>query len=115
MEAQSHETGAGIAPLGFALGVVVLLVGLIVKPPVLVPVGGAIAVAAGIAWACRNRQPAEQASTSSAAKEDAVDGERFPRSRLLERATLGVGGLVAAGVALPTIGFAILPSFLGQR
>jgi Rieske Fe-S protein len=46
---------------------------------------------------------------------DAIAEERFPRSRLLERATLGLGGLIALGVALPAAGFAILPSFLGQR
>src|SRR5207302_6112313 len=37
------------------------------------------------------------------------------RSRLLERATLGLGGLVALGVALPAAGLAVLPSLLGQR
>jgi Rieske Fe-S protein len=41
--------------------------------------------------------------------------ERYPRSRLLERATLALGGLVALGVTLPAAGFAVLPSFLGQR
>jgi len=41
--------------------------------------------------------------------------ERFPRSRLLERATLALGGLVALGAALPAAAFAILPSFVGQR
>ena len=41
--------------------------------------------------------------------------ERFPRSRLLERATLGLGGLVALGVALPAVGAAVLPAFLNQR
>jgi len=41
--------------------------------------------------------------------------ERYTRSRLLERATLGLGGVVALGVGLPAAGFAVLPSFLGQR
>jgi hypothetical protein len=41
--------------------------------------------------------------------------ERFPRSRLLERATLALGGLVAITVTLPAAGLAVLPSFLGQR
>ncbi len=41
--------------------------------------------------------------------------DRFPRSRLLERATLALGGLVALSVGLPAAGLAILPSFLGQR
>jgi Rieske Fe-S protein len=42
-------------------------------------------------------------------------GERFPRSRLLELATLGVGGLVGMAVALPVAAVAVLPAFLGQR
>ena len=41
--------------------------------------------------------------------------ERFSRSRLLERATFALGGIVALGVTLPAVGFAVLPSFLGQR
>jgi Rieske Fe-S protein len=41
--------------------------------------------------------------------------ERFPRSRLLERATLGLGGLIAAGATLPAAGLAVLSSFTGQR
>jgi quinol---cytochrome c reductase iron-sulfur subunit, bacillus type len=41
--------------------------------------------------------------------------ERFTRSLLLARATLGLGGLVALGVALPAGALAILPSFLRQQ
>ena len=41
--------------------------------------------------------------------------ETFSRSRLLERATLGLGGLVALGAALPAAAVAVLPSFLGRR
>ena len=41
--------------------------------------------------------------------------ERLTRSRLLERATLGLGGLVALGVGLPAAALGLLPSFLGQR
>jgi Rieske Fe-S protein len=42
-------------------------------------------------------------------------GERYSRSRFLERATLGLGGLVALTVGLPAAGLVLLPSFLGQR
>jgi len=115
MEAQSHEQRAGIAPLCFAVGIAILLVGVVVNPLVFMPIGGALTVAAGIGWARRNRRPAERARVRAPAKEHAVEADRFPRSRLLERATLGLGGLVAAGIALPTVGFAVLPSFLGQR
>jgi Rieske Fe-S protein len=41
--------------------------------------------------------------------------ERYTRSRLLERATLALGGLVGLGIALPAAGFAFLPSLLGQH
>ena len=47
--------------------------------------------------------------------EEAPDAERFPRSRFLERATLGLGGLVAAGVALPALAGTIVPSFRTKR
>jgi hypothetical protein len=54
----------------------------------------------------------ENADTTSAVTTEA---ERFPRSRLLERATLGLGGLVALGVALPATGLAVLPTLFGRR
>lgn len=44
-----------------------------------------------------------------------TDADRFPRSRFLERATLGLGGLVALGAALPASAVALLPSLKKQR
>lgn len=41
--------------------------------------------------------------------------DRYSRSVLLQRATLGLGGVVALGVALPAAGLAFLPSFSAQR
>ena len=38
------RTGSAIAPLCFALGVAVLLVGLVVDPLVIAPLGGAITI-----------------------------------------------------------------------
>jgi len=100
-----------VAPLGVALGVAVLLVGLIVSPLVIAPLGGAVAVAFGLAWARGGRRP--RAATEP--HPPAANEERYPRSRLLERATFALGGVVALSVALPAVGFAVLPSFLGQR
>jgi menaquinol-cytochrome c reductase iron-sulfur subunit len=105
------QRGPGVAPLGVAIGVAVLLIGLVIDPLVIAPLGGAIAIAAGFVWA---RQGDAATVPTVATAEQATD-ERFPRSRLLERATLGIGGLVALAVALPTAGFALLPSFLGQK
>jgi len=41
--------------------------------------------------------------------------QKMPRSRFLEASTLGLGGLIGAIVTVPIAGFAILPSFLGQK
>jgi len=53
MGAQPQPAGAGVAPLGFAIGIAVLLVGLIVSPLVIAPLGGAITLAAGFVWVRR--------------------------------------------------------------
>jgi len=105
------QRGPGVAPLGVAIGVAVLLIGLVIDPLVIAPLGGAITIAAGFVWA---RQGDAATVPTVATAEQATD-ERFPRSRLLERATLGIGGLVALAVALPTAGFALLPPFLGGK
>ena len=44
-----------------------------------------------------------------------VSEERFPRSRLLGVATVGLGGLIGAAVAVPIGAVSILSSFVGQR
>ncbi|HWX09800.1 MAG TPA: hypothetical protein VNY33_07470, partial [Gaiellaceae bacterium] len=115
MNAQSPPTaGAGVWPIAFAIGIAVLLVGLIVDPTVIAPLGGAITLAAGAAWVRGNRNtPHEEIAPLAAGSEDGAKAERFPRSRFLERATLGLGGLIALGVGLPAAGLAILPSLLG--
>jgi len=107
---------ATVWPISFAVGVAVLLVGLIVSPVVLVPVGAAITALAGLGWV-RGGRAAQPASRTEDRRPQAAppEGERFPRSRFLERATLGLGGLVAAGVALPAAGLALVPSLTGQR
>jgi Rieske Fe-S protein len=115
MAAQSPPTTAGVWPITFAIGVAVLLVGLIVSPLVIVPLGGAIALVAGFAWTRANSRPTQQEIDRPAAVPDDEPHERYTRSRMLERATLGLGAIVALGVALPAAGFTVLPSFFGQR
>ena len=113
MAAPSSSPASSIWPVTFAIGVAVLLVGVVVNPAVLVPLGTVIAVVAGTAWV-RSGRPAEVEEPTSPALHQSVV-ERYPRSRLLERATLGLGGLVALAATLPAVGFAVLPSFLGRR
>jgi Rieske Fe-S protein len=107
---------ATVWPISFAVGVAVLLVGLIVSPVVLVPLGAAIAALAGLGWV-RGGRAAQPAPRTEDRRPQAAPPQResFPRSRFLERATLGLGGLVAAGVALPAAGLALVPSLTGQR
>jgi Rieske Fe-S protein len=116
MDAEQPSGRTGIAPLSVAIGIAVLLVGLIVNPLVIAPLGGAITLISAIVWirhgsfteVVREEPPSPTPPTPATE-------ERYSRSRLLERATLALGGLVGLGVALPAVGFAILPSFLGQR
>lgn len=115
MDAQSHATGATVGPVSFAIGVVVLLVGLIVSPWVVSPVGGVIAAVAGFAWARSNRKPRAVIEPPVTPPRAQSDQERYSRSRLLERATVGLGALIGLGVILPATGLAVLPSFLGGR
>ena len=110
-----QQAGPALAPIVFAIGVAVILAGLVVNLEVVAPAGVAITVLAAVAWirgsGRRSRTSAEPKRIEPAAGE----AERFPRSRLLERATLGLGGLVAAGVALPAIGAAVLPAFTRNK
>ena len=99
-------------PLSFAIGITVLLVGLIVSPLVIAPLGGAITLVVAFIWVrgSRTATPREHVPPPAVPDED-----RFSRNRLLEWATLGLGGVVALGAGLPAAAFAILPSFVGQR
>ena len=40
--------------------------------------------------------------------------ETYGRAGFLTLATIGLGGVIGAGVALPSLGFAVLPSFTGE-
>jgi hypothetical protein len=125
-------------PLGFAIGIAVVLVGLIVDPEVVSSIGGAIAIVFGILWARDSTaelrghaivvEPERRDLVEAGAGEigppanvgrDAMPhpapGERFPRSRFLEGATLGLGGVIGGLITVPIAGFAVLPSFLGQK
>jgi Rieske Fe-S protein len=112
------ETGsasASLLPVSFAIGVAVLFVGLVVNLQVVAPLGGAIALVAGLAWVGGSGSKRRPTTAHPSASAEETGAERFPRSRMLERATLGFGGLVALGAVLPAVGAAVLPAFLNQR
>jgi len=136
-EQHEPEPQPTLWPVGFAIGVAVLLVGLVINPLWISTIGGAIAVVFGFLWAreatselrgapvvvqAERRdahagagEAAPPASAGEAAMPHPEPGERFPRSKFLEGATLGLGGVIGGLITVPVAGFAVLPGFLGQK
>ena len=130
---EQHQPPPSLWPVGFAVGVVCLLVGLIVSW-VVAAVGAALALIFGFLWARdvvaggrgptlpekaepdgRPTAPALPAQEGGAAMPEPEPAERFPRSVFLEMSTLGLGGVIGAIVTVPALGFAVLPAFLKQH
>ena len=131
---EPHLPGPSLWPIGFAIGVACVLVGLIVSWPA-VAVGAAIAVVSGFLWirdATRGMQtevvheperrgavtgPAPPAAAGDAAlpvmEEEEV--ERYGRNVFLSATTLGVGGLITGIVTVPAVGFMVAPAFVDQH
>jgi quinol---cytochrome c reductase iron-sulfur subunit, bacillus type len=130
---EAHLPPPTLWPLGFAIGIVVVLVGLIIDPIWISSIGGAIAIVFAFLWARdatselrghpvaveperrETRDAGGEAAAEGAAAATPVLGERFPRSRFLEGATLGLGGVIGGIVTVPVAGFAVLPAFLRQK
>ncbi len=114
-----HLPAPTIYPFGFAAGLAVLLVGLIINWW-LVAVGAGIAVVFGFLWVASatapyRRQPAPPPPAAEAPAEEGAEApERFGRNVFLERSTLALGGLIGAAVTVPVVGFAVAPTFIGQ-
>lgn len=130
-EDRPHLPGPSLYPIGFAAGIACVLVGLVVNPKLVASIGGAIAIVFGFLWAREatkeyrgEPEPIEperggpEPATVVAAREEAaprtVLGDRFPRNRFLEGATLGLGGVIGGLVTVPAIGFMVVPAFKGQ-
>jgi quinol---cytochrome c reductase iron-sulfur subunit, bacillus type len=130
-----HLPGPSLYPIAFAVGVACILVGLIVSPLLIAPIGAGIAVFFGYLWARdatmeyrgtpepiepERAEPAPPtaapipAHEGEAAMPEPEPGERFPRSRFLEAATLGLGAVIGGLVTVPVIGFMVVPPFKGQ-
>jgi len=130
-----HVPPPSLAPVGFAVGIAVLLVGLIVSPLIVSPIGALIAIVFGWLWirdvshevaptvvddettveVARPAAAPVPANVGEAAMPTPAPGERFPRSVFLEASTLGLGGIIGGIVTVPAIGFAILPAFIDQE
>jgi menaquinol-cytochrome c reductase iron-sulfur subunit len=115
-----HLPSPSIWPVGFAVGIACTLAGLVVSRPAAIA-GAVIAIVFGALWA-RDAMRAGKAPAvegGAAPEPAALDGEpeveRYPRNKFLELSTLGLGGVITGIVALPIVGFAILPAFTDQE
>jgi len=127
---QPHAPSPSLWPVGFAVGIAVLLAGVVIGWFV-AGLGAAIALIFGFLWArdAGGRAPraAEGPPPPVGAQPATVgDGpalplateeeiERFPRARFLEGATLGLGALIGGLITVPVAGFALIPPFVGQK
>jgi len=128
---QHHLPGPSLWPIGFAIGVACILVGLIISWPV-VAVGAVIAVVSAALWVRDSARgystptehepetrgaapvPADRLGPAMPVTED-EDVERFPRSVFLEGATLGLGAVIGGVVTVPVVGFMVAPAFVKQH
>jgi Rieske Fe-S protein len=118
-----HVPGPSLWPVGFAVGVVALLVGLVVNW-VIVGAGAVIAVCFGFLWV-RDLAHGHGLTEAPAVEPEKRDGRApareapalptYGRATFLEISTLGLGGVIGALVTLPAFGFMILPAFLKQK
>jgi Rieske Fe-S protein len=131
-----HLPGPSLYPIGFAAGVACILVGLIIDPMIVAPIGAAVAIVSGFFWARdatkeyrgepepiepEHREarvvadaPPVPAHEGEAAMPEPEPGERFPRNKFLEFSTLGLGGVIGGLVTVPALGFMVLPAYVKQ-
>jgi Rieske Fe-S protein len=128
-EQKPHAPVPSLWPVGFAVGVAVLLTGLVIDWWIVL-LGAIIAVAFAFLWV-RDITVEERGTVAEVEPEapgpaigpgapalpvaSVGEIERFPRSKFLEASTLGLGGLIGGLVTVPVLGFAVLPAFtLGE-
>jgi Rieske Fe-S protein len=132
---EPHLPPPSLWPVGFAIGIVCVLVGVIVSWPA-AAVGAALTLIFGFLWvrdvaggyrsvpevepetrepkAAPEPIPAHEGEAAMPETEE-YEIERFPRSKFLEGATLGIGGLIGGVVTVPALGFMVLPAFTNLK
>ena len=130
-----HVPPPSLWPIGFAVGIACVLIGLVVSTAAAV-VGALIAIIFGFLWirdvtgAVREPaphvEPEIRRTTETGAAPKALDGPEampqlseeeiaaYPRSTFLSAATIGLGGVIGGIITVPVLGFAVLPSFTNQ-
>ena len=115
-------------PIGFAVGVACILVGLVVSTLV-AAIGGAIAIVFGFLWirdvtrSVREPAPGVEPETRHGrlaavehayAVADDEDTSHYSRGTFLSLSTLGLGAVIGGVITVPVLGFMVLPSFTNQ-
>jgi menaquinol-cytochrome c reductase iron-sulfur subunit len=110
-------------PIGFAIGVACLLLGLVISWIVAV-IGAVLAVLFGLLWARdvtrdvrgdvpevepETRAVADDAAPASPASDKPLPA--YPRSKFLEASLIGLSAALGGILTLPVLGFMVLPSF----
>jgi Rieske Fe-S protein len=121
-EQDPHVPPPSLWPVGFAVGIATLLVGLVVNPKLIAPIGAVITVIFAFLWVrdvMREHAGVVEVEPESEAAlpepDDEPEIERFPRSKFLEGATLGLGAAIGGLVTVPALGFMVAPAFLKQH
>jgi Rieske Fe-S protein len=124
---ETHLPTPTLYPIGFAIGIVVILVGLVIDPVLISSIGAAIAIVFGFLWArdataeLRGQPVAveperrESSPNREVVASVQVDETAVTRSYFLEGATLGLGAAIGGLITVPVAGFAVLPGFLNQK
>lgn len=125
-----HGPAPSLWPLGFAIGVTVALVGLVIGSWSAFAVGAVLLIAFGFVWlrdvATGVGAPptVEETEPATIAVPVTTDGpaalpvmeeaeiERYPRSKFLEATTLGLGGVITGLVVVPVVGMAVGDPFV---
>jgi Rieske Fe-S protein len=131
-----HVPGPSLWPFVLAVGIALVLIGIIVNPKIVVTLGVVIIAIALVGWARESAKghapapelepeerarpaaaavPANEGGAAAAPTEDEELETKFPRSVFLEAATLGLGGVIGGLVTVPALGFAVLPAFTKQH
>jgi Rieske Fe-S protein len=116
-----HTPGPSLWPIGFAIGVAFLLVGLVISWLIAL-LGGILAVVFGLLWASAvTREVRGDVPEIPPERRVAGDGlfdpssdEALPaytRSGFLEVSLIGLSAALGAVLTLPVLGFMVLPSF----
>jgi Rieske Fe-S protein len=120
-EGRPHVPGPSLWPVGFAVGVACVLVGLVVSWPA-AAVGAVIALVFGFLWirdVTGDYRGDQAAAEPEPSPEPALVEEQelpaYPRSKFLELSTLGLGAVITGIVTVPILGFAVLPAFVNQE